>query len=127
MLLGTEANLRINFIPGLKGLNPRLALIGFQGARPGRHMNSSQYWKFLWNFLNMDVMIINKHHKHETIQPKIIKIVSLHTLLVTHIAFSEVLTLVSVELISSFYSYCISSLAALPLLKVCTYDTCCLF
>ena len=51
---------------------------------------------------------------HETIQLKIIKIVSLHTLLVTHFAFSEVLILLSVVLISSFYSYCISSLAALP-------------
>ena len=31
-LPGTDTNLRINFIPGLKGLNPRLALVGFPGT-----------------------------------------------------------------------------------------------
>ena len=46
MLSGTETNLRINFIPGLKGFNPRLALIGFRGAgartfkQPYHHGNS---------------------------------------------------------------------------------------
>ena len=33
MLSGTETNLRINFIPGLRGFNLRLALIGFPGTR----------------------------------------------------------------------------------------------
>ena len=37
-------------------------------------MESSRCLKFLWNFLDMDVMIIIKHHNHKTIQLKIIKL-----------------------------------------------------
>ena len=66
MLSGTETNLRINFIRGLRGFNLRLALIGFPGT--GARTKATMLEVVATNKPSGTSVLLLKEIKNQTLQ-----------------------------------------------------------